>query len=190
MTGARPRVVLDTCVLIAAALSPRGTCAGLLRAWQAGSFELVVSPHLLWELRVVLERERFRRYLSIEDVRTLLAFLRERALVVPDPPVQRGLTPDPGDDYLPALAAAAGASFLVSADRHLTDVPGLRPPVVGPDQLLDRLVTRPPSTARLVSAWGRRSPTSSPTARRPAGAAWVRWAQRMAAGAGRGLKAG
>lgn len=158
--GERPRVVLDTCVLIAAALSPRGTCAGLLRAWQTGAFELVVSPHLLWELRVVLERERFRRYLTIDEARRFVAFLRERALLVRDPPVERGVTPDPGDDYLPALSKAAGASFLVSADHHLRDVPELWPPVVEPDHLLDRLAVRTRATVRSVTPGFRRPPPS------------------------------
>jgi putative PIN family toxin of toxin-antitoxin system len=141
-----PRIVLDPCVLIAGVLTPRGACAELLRAWRAGKFELVASPHLLWELAVVLKRERFRRYLSLEDARDFVTILRQRALVLPDPPVKRGATLDPGDDYLPALANAAGASFLASVDHHLTDVPGLSPPVVKPDQLLEWLHSQPSPT--------------------------------------------
>ena len=37
------RAVLDANVLISAILSPRGSPAGLLRAWQAGEFEPVHS---------------------------------------------------------------------------------------------------------------------------------------------------
>ena len=45
------RAVLDANVLISAILSPRGTPARLVLAWQAGAFDLVVSPLLLAEVR-------------------------------------------------------------------------------------------------------------------------------------------
>jgi len=48
------RAVLDVTVLISGILSPTGTPARLLLAWQAGEFELMVSPALLDELRRAL----------------------------------------------------------------------------------------------------------------------------------------
>jgi uncharacterized protein len=57
------RVVLDPGVLIAAVLSPKGAPAELLRHWLAGDYELVVSDKLLAELKRVLLRPKFRKYL-------------------------------------------------------------------------------------------------------------------------------
>jgi putative PIN family toxin of toxin-antitoxin system len=160
----RPPVVLDPCVLIAAAIAPRGACSRLLSAWEAGELELVVSPHLLWELKVVLERRKFRKYLSREQVGRFVALLRQRARLVADPRRQRGLTLDPGDDYLVTLARTARAAFLVSADHHLRDVPGLVPPVLSPQELLDRLG----AWRRGVPGTARRFPVPSGPARKPA----------------------
>jgi uncharacterized protein len=133
------RIVLDPCVLIAAAISPGGTGARLLAACQGWGPVPVVSPHLLWELRVVLGRPKFRAYLSEQEADLFVKRVSERALLLPDAPARRGVTQDPGDDYLVALARAAGAFYLVSVDHHLTDVLRLRPPVVEPGWLLDRL---------------------------------------------------
>jgi putative PIN family toxin of toxin-antitoxin system len=145
------QVVLDPCVLIAAAISPRGTAARLLAACRGGGPRLVVSPHLLWELRVVLARHKFRSYLSLEDANRFVQGLADAALVVADPPTEHGVTRDPGDDYLVSLARAAGASYLVSVDHHLTDVRGLLPPVVGPGWLLGRLAGMRATGARSLA---------------------------------------
>ena len=59
-----PRAVLDTNVLVSALISPGGPSAALLLELRAGAFELVVSPALLAELREVLGREKFRRYVT------------------------------------------------------------------------------------------------------------------------------
>lgn len=61
------------------------------------------------------------------------------ATLIADPPDPPPLTPDPGDDYLLALASAAGARFLVSGDPHLTQLAEPFPPVLIPRALLDRL---------------------------------------------------
>ena len=53
------------------------------------------------------------------------------ATLFDDPPAQPGLTPDPKDDYIVALARAAGVDFIVSGDRHLPDMAAPQPPVVG-----------------------------------------------------------
>jgi predicted nucleic acid-binding protein len=63
------------------------------------------------------------------------------ATLIADPPEPPALTPDPGDDYLPALASAAGARFLVSGDPHLTQLAEPVPPVLTPRAFLDRLET-------------------------------------------------
>lgn len=52
------RAVLDPNVLISAAISAAGAPREILLAWTRGSFELVVSPLLLDELRDVLARPR------------------------------------------------------------------------------------------------------------------------------------
>ncbi|MEO5919214.1 MAG: putative toxin-antitoxin system toxin component, PIN family [Candidatus Limnocylindrales bacterium] len=116
------RAVLDTNVLISAILSPRGTPARLLIAWQSGAFELVVSPLLLAEVRRALTYPKLARLVSPADADAFVAWLGRWAEVAADPvgppPVH---SEDPGDDYLIALAAAERA-VVVSGDAHLTSM--------------------------------------------------------------------
>ena len=114
------RAVLDTNVLISAILSPRGTPARLLLAWQAGAFDLVVSPALLAELRRALAYPKLERLVSRSDADSFVAWIGHSAVLATDPegepPVRAA---DPADDYLLALAATERA-VLVSGDAHLT----------------------------------------------------------------------
>jgi putative PIN family toxin of toxin-antitoxin system len=136
------RAVLDANVLISAALSPRGTPARLLIAWQAGAFELLVSSLLLAELRRALAYPKLARLVPPADADAFVAWLGRAAELVADPagpPPVRSV--DPGDDYLVALAAAERA-VLVSGDRHLTVLAG-RIPVRTPAEFLAELEAGP-----------------------------------------------
>jgi len=114
------RAVLDADALVSAALSPRGTPARLLLAWQAGAFDLVASPALLAELRRALAYPKLERLVRPADADAFVAWIGRSALLAADPegepPVRAA---DPADDYLIALAAAERA-VLVSGDSHLT----------------------------------------------------------------------
>ena len=116
------RAVLDSNVLISAILSPRGTPARLLLAWQGGAFELVLSPLLLAEVRRALAYPKLARLVSPADADSFVAWLGRAAEVAADPagppPVR---SEDPGDDYLIGLAAAERA-VIVSGDAHLTSL--------------------------------------------------------------------
>jgi putative PIN family toxin of toxin-antitoxin system len=133
------RAVINTGVLVSALISSRGAPARLLLAWRDGAFELVVSPHLLGELARVLRRPKFVPYVTSDEAASYVAMFARDAVVVEDPEALPGLTPDPGDDYLVALARAAAADVLVSGDPHLTGLRDPRPPVLSPRAFLNRL---------------------------------------------------
>ena len=103
------RVVCDPKVLISARLSPRGAPAKLLSAW------------------------------TDEQARAFVNALRTGAVVIDDPPGLSGVTPDPKDDYLVALARVADADRLISGDPHLTDLADADPPILPPRAFLDQL---------------------------------------------------
>lgn len=134
------RVVADPGVLIAALISPHGAPAQLLRRWAEGGFDLVVSPKLLEDLARTLGRPKFRRYATEAEARLYVEALSRQASTVDDPDeLEQGLTPDPGDDYLVALARAAGVHVIVSGDPHLTKLPDAQPPVLTPRDFLAKL---------------------------------------------------
>ena len=82
---------------------------------------------------------KFRTYRSEEEVHSFLREVSRVADLRPDPAFEPGLTPDPGDDYLVALARGANADVLVSGDPHLTTLDDPDPPIRTPRQFLDSL---------------------------------------------------
>lgn len=133
------RVVLDPNVLVSALISPAGPPREILTAWTHGRFELLASPALLSELRDVLARAKFRRWVSVAAAAEYADGLADDALVIDDPTPQPGLSPDPDDDYLITLAHANAADYLISGDRHLTGLTDPDPPVLTPRQFRDLL---------------------------------------------------
>ncbi|HEY5046261.1 MAG TPA: putative toxin-antitoxin system toxin component, PIN family [Solirubrobacteraceae bacterium] len=130
------RIVLDCNVFVSALLSPRGSPAQILDQWADGDFDLVVSPLLLAELETVLSRPKFHASIDRVHIDALLTGLIEDAVLVGDPPLRPGLTPDPGDDYLVALAREADAQCIVSGDVHLTQLVDPSPPVLTPREFV------------------------------------------------------
>jgi uncharacterized protein len=134
-----PRAVLDTNVLVSALISPGGPSAALLLELRAGAFELVASPLLLAELREVLRREKFRRYVTEAEADAYVDLIRHEATIVDDPaPGTQPLSSDPDDEYLVDLARSVTADALVSGDAHLLDLRA-RLPVRTPAEFLAAL---------------------------------------------------
>ena len=133
------RAVLDPNVLVSAAISTVGPPRRIVAAWAQERFELVASPALLDELSDVLARPKFRRWISAPVAREFVDGLTDDALIINDPPALPGVSADPDDDYLIALARAARADYLVSGDRHLLELEDPDPPVLTPAQFLELL---------------------------------------------------
>ncbi len=133
------RVVIDPGVLVSAPIAPGGAPRRVLQAWRDGKIEMIVSLKLLTELRSVLERDKFRKYLSIREAERYVALIRREADLRADPPEAPRLSADPKDDYLLALGVAASASFVISGDPHLTRIENARPPVMTPARLAELL---------------------------------------------------
>jgi len=121
------RLVLDTSVYVTAVLSARsdGHCRQLLEAAAADEITVIVSPSLLAELRGVLGRDKFRRWIPLSEVDPFVWSVAAVAEQRPDsdviPAVDRACQ-DPGDRYLVALARSGDAHYLVSTDRDLTEM--------------------------------------------------------------------
>jgi putative PIN family toxin of toxin-antitoxin system len=115
------RAVVDSSVLVSALIARRDSPPSqVLRAWARERFELVVSPQLISELAGVLARAKFERYVTPDEVADFIEMLRSDAVIHPDAAVIERATRDPRNDYLVALAKAAGA-VLVSSDHDLLE---------------------------------------------------------------------
>ena len=132
------RAVLDPNVLVSALLSPSGSPARILAAWERGEFELVASPPLIAELERALGYPKLRRLIPEPEAREFVDWLSNAAEVVHDPTEEPPMrSKDPGDDSLLALAADQRVP-LVSGDKHLLELAD-RLPVLTAARFLDLL---------------------------------------------------
>lgn len=100
---------------------------------------MIACETLFGELERGLEREYFRDRVREEERALVKALVRGVAVVLPDPVSPPRVVRDPNDDYLVALARAAGADAIVTGDRDLLDHEGLDPPAVTPREACERL---------------------------------------------------
>lgn len=132
-------VVLDVNVLVSAVLSGAGPSAQLVTALRNGRLSVVASPGLIAELGDVLQRERSRRFLSVEEAEEYVGEIKAMCRMVADPQAVPRLLRDSDDDYLVALAYGSGAEAIVSGDLDLRVAIGLSVAVLTPRELLTRL---------------------------------------------------
>jgi putative PIN family toxin of toxin-antitoxin system len=130
---------------VSAVLVREGVPGRILDAWREHRFDLIVSPKLLGELDEVLTRAKFAERVSPPERSALIELLQDDGDCVDDPPLTQGLTVDPDDDYLAALALSTESTHLVTGDHGLAQwsVPGIA--VVSPRQFLDILESSSPN---------------------------------------------
>ncbi len=148
------RIVLDPNVLVAAAISSHGPPALLLQLVEAGAAVMVVSPLLLQEVSDVLMREKFRRWIALEDVEEYLQAVALLSETVADPPSEgtAGVCRDPDDDYLILLAEHVQATLLVSGDKDLLSLQRPGVDIRSPRDALDGLSYQHPWGPGLMPA--------------------------------------
>lgn len=120
MTSEPATIVIDTNVLISAAILPRSRLAQVLVV-AAGHFDIAQNEATWNELLSRIERTKFDRYLGDGG---RLAYLTKLAQLVRffDAVSDERVSPDPDDDKFVALALDAGATIIVSGDSDLKDV--------------------------------------------------------------------
>jgi putative PIN family toxin of toxin-antitoxin system len=116
------RVVLDTGVLVSAAIRPESIPALALEKALL-NFDVCASRDTLAELMTVLGRSKFDRYAPSQQRNDFVAGFRALAVVVEVTATVSDCV-DPKDNMFLALAEAAEAELIVSSDVHLT---GLHP---------------------------------------------------------------
>jgi putative PIN family toxin of toxin-antitoxin system len=135
------QVVIDTNVLLSAALSPGGVPAILVdRLLEIG--KLVFSAATFAELEARIWLPKFDRYLPIERRRLILLQASAAAvwIDVPAKLAQRAFSRDPTDDAFIQTALAAGATRLITGDNDLLCLHPLDAlHILTPRQALDEL---------------------------------------------------
>lgn len=118
------RAVLDTNVIIAPFLSPKGVPSLILKAWEEEAFELVVSEVLLVEYKKVLAYPRVAAHHNMDKalIEKIIDRLKKYSIVVAPKKIPKVVEADPDDDQLFAAALIGEASFVVSKDRAVLGV--------------------------------------------------------------------
>ena len=114
------RVVIDTGVLVSAAIRPESVPA-LALAKALLQFDVCVSDETLCELETVLMRPKFNGYMGLELRRDFVAGFRQHTTKIE---VEQVVTDcvDPKDNKFLALAEVADAELIVASDPHLTNL--------------------------------------------------------------------
>lgn len=110
--------VIDTNVLLSALHSDGGAPAEILDAWRAGRFRLAASGEQIEEFKRAANYPKLRPHLPRRAIGRVVNQLRG-AEVLLERLRRAGDSPDPGDDFLLAMAVAAGADYLVTGDKAL-----------------------------------------------------------------------
>ncbi len=137
------RVVLDTNVLISAALLPKSGPAEVVR-YVLARCQPVFSDDTFRELETRLWRPKFDRYLDIDTRKALLRdFSAVAHWVAPDSLATTGWSRDPDDDKFIAAALAAEAIWLVSGDGDLLELAErfTAPQILSPVEALARIAS-------------------------------------------------
>jgi putative PIN family toxin of toxin-antitoxin system len=129
------RIVIDTGVLVSAAIRPESVPALALEKALL-QFEICASDETMAELETVLMRPKFDPYLRTDLRREFVTGFRNRVTMIA---VDQTVTDcaDPKDNKFLALAETADAELIVASDPHLTDLhPWREIPILPPSAFL------------------------------------------------------
>ena len=129
------KVVMDTNVFVSGVFV-NGPPYQILKAWQSGELELVVSQEILDEYRRV--GEILGEEHPAVDLTPILNFVLEHAKLYKSVVLKEPVCEDPDDDKFFACALASGSEVIISGDKHLLKVSGYQGiQVLKPREFLD-----------------------------------------------------
>ncbi|WP_128546216.1 putative toxin-antitoxin system toxin component, PIN family [Larkinella soli] len=115
-------VVIDVNWYISATINERSRRT-LFRILTDERFRVVMSPELISEYQMVINRPKMRRYVSIHQAERFLNWLEIKIIrFVPWSKVE--VCRDPKDDYLLALSQDCRAHYLISGDPDVCELQG------------------------------------------------------------------
>lgn len=134
----RLRIVVDTNVLVSAALKPLGRAALVIHLIAFRAVDLFVSRAILGEYREVFSRPKFA-HLPIPEVVSLLTLIEREATLV-EPGGRLVISEHDSDNRFYECARAAAADYIVTGNaKHFAhDLPPTR--IVSVGAFLDRIV--------------------------------------------------
>ncbi|MBD2570792.1 putative toxin-antitoxin system toxin component, PIN family [Anabaena lutea] len=110
-------IVIDTNVLLSAALSPDGTARKALdKAYK--QFKIAQSEETYQELKTRIYKPKFNKYISDEEREDFLEVVKKYSQFI-EIKTQIDICRDPDDNKFLELAKDANAEFLITGDQDL-----------------------------------------------------------------------
>ncbi|MDB9307560.1 putative toxin-antitoxin system toxin component, PIN family [Aphanizomenon sp. CS-733/32] len=110
-------IVIDTNVLLSAALSPDGTARKALdKAYK--QFKIAQSEQTYQELKTRIYKSKFDKYISDEERQDFLEVVKKYSQFI-EITTQIDICRDPDDNKFLELAKEANAEFLITGDQDL-----------------------------------------------------------------------
>ena len=134
------RVVLDTNVVVSAAITTHGTCARIIDLVADGVIGIFVDDRILSEYDSVLHRPQLK--IVPEDAAVVLELIRSIAEPVAAVPLAVEL-PDAGDAPFLEVASAAQAILVTGNARHYPKPSRVGVAVLTPKELLEVIRSSP-----------------------------------------------
>lgn len=106
--------IIDTCVLVSALRSNQGASFEILRLVRSGKIKIALSVALAIEYESVALRSELLPALNSNDVQIIIDVLCKLAHPQKIFFTWRPFLPDPDDDLVLELAAAAGCKFIIT----------------------------------------------------------------------------
>ena len=134
------RLVIDTCVWIAALITPTGTARQVVDTVLVRGIDVLMSEATFDELVSRLGKPKFDRYRDSESWSSFVSALVDLVEWREDADSAAGASCDPDDDKFLSLATIGAADAIISGDRDLLDLVSYQGiPIVTPQQFLQRL---------------------------------------------------
>ena len=137
----RPRIVLDTNVVVSAALKPLGQQALVMNLVAFRAVELCISQEVTTEYREVFSRPKFAA-IPPAEVEKLLAMIEAEATKV-SPTQQLTISKHDSDNRFYECAGAAGADYIVTGNSKHFSKPHKNTRIITGRQLLELLKAMP-----------------------------------------------
>ncbi|MBU2504928.1 MAG: putative toxin-antitoxin system toxin component, PIN family [Candidatus Omnitrophica bacterium] len=133
------KVVLDSNILISSLLPSK--LVPIREALKLAKFTLVSSPPIFNELLEVVNRPKIASIIDPEAKSRLIELIRENALFVSPPKSSTIIiNEDRSDDHFLHAAKTAKANFIVSGDKHLTELKSYAEiPIISAKEFLAKL---------------------------------------------------
>lgn len=131
------KVVLDTNIIISAAISDKGNPASIILLLAMKSIKNYTSQELIEELMSIINGQEILERIDTTRKETILKQYTDYSIKI-TPARKIDIVKDPKDNKFIEVAAEAKADFLISGDPHLTDIKeykGIR--IVKPKEFLD-----------------------------------------------------